>query len=128
MAKKVVRTKDLPIYKAGYDLVKLITDRVRHFPRDYRPTLGKIMQEEAISLVLSVYQANAATDKIPHLEGVLERLSTLEMLTQLAMDFGQLPPNAFAEAVDILGSIGRQAGGWKNYAKRTSIEPQQSAT
>lgn len=111
------RTKHLPIYKASYDLVKLITEATGNFKRDFRPTLGKRLQDETFELILHVCKANAASEKLAHIENVLEQISVLEMLTQLAFDLGLFSTKGFSDAVDLMESIGRQAGGWKKHAR-----------
>ena len=116
-------TKHLPIYKAGYDLVKTITDAVRHFSRDFRPTLGATMSKEAVDLVLYIYRANAAQDKLEHIEKVLEKMQVTEMLVQMAFDLRLISPTVYSRCIDITESIGKQAGGWKNYASRGNIQP-----
>ena len=71
---EMARSRDLPIYKAGYQLLKLTTSAVSQFTRELRPTLGQQLHSEAAGLVLSVYRANAAVDKRPHLASLLESL------------------------------------------------------
>lgn len=114
-------TKHLPIYKMSYELVKIITDSARHFSRDFRPTLGATMSKEALDLVLCVYRANAATDKVEHIELMLEKMQVLEMLIQMSFDLRLLSPTVYAACIDMTESIGKQAGGWKKFAERGSI-------
>ncbi len=72
------------------------------------------MQEESVNLVLNVYKANAAEDKTPYISKVLEGLEVVEMLQQLSFDLRLINKNSLSESIDITGSIGAQAGGWRN--------------
>ena len=117
-----MNTKHLPIYKSGYELVVLITDKVRHFSRDFRPTLGRRMQEEAMNVVMRVYRANVAEDKVAHITLILESAAMLEMQLQLAFDLRLISPSAYARAIEITGGIQKQAGGWRKYAHRTNMQ------
>ena len=63
-------TKHLPIYKASYALVKLISSSTKDFSRAYRPTLGAQMNAEAMALVLSVFRANAALHKAEYIRDI----------------------------------------------------------
>lgn len=115
------KVKHLPIYRSGYELMKLITERVKNFSRDMRPTLGRKLQDESVELVLAVYKANAARDKRPHIQKILEQIMTLEMLVQLSFDLRLMPPTDYAKAIEITGDLGKQAGGWKKYADKSTI-------
>ena len=44
--------KHLPIYKTTYDLLKLITLRTKHFPRDFKYSLGDKLRNECVELVV----------------------------------------------------------------------------
>lgn len=89
-------TKRLPIYNSCFELVKFVTEHVRHFSRDYRPTLGRRMQDQAVSLILYVYQANAAERKADHIEKILENAQVLDMLLQTSFDLKLINQLAFA--------------------------------
>ena len=115
-------TKNLPIYKAGYELVRLVTDRVRYFTKDFRPTLGRKIQDEAVSLVLNVYKANAAENKSPYITIILEHTMVVEMLVQMSFDLRLIPPKDYAKAIEITGSLAKQAKGWKKYSERSRIQ------
>lgn len=114
------RTKDIAIYKSGYKLVKLVTELTRHYPRDFRPTLGKMIQEEAVSLILYVYKANAARDKLDHIDSILEKLLVVEMLMQMSFDLHLINQQGYTDTIEITGNIGAQAGGWRKPYVRSS--------
>lgn len=111
------RTKHLPIYKVGYDLLHMVTPLIKNFSRDYRPTLGQRLHAECVNLVALVYRANAARDKQPHIAALLESLEVVEMLLQLSSDLRLISRAQFARTVPLTDSIGRQAGGWAKHAR-----------
>lgn len=125
---EMARSRDLPIYKAGYQLLKLTTSAVSQFTRELRPTLGQQLHSEAAGLVLSVYRANAAVDKRPHLASLLESLEVVDLMMQLAFDLKLINPGVFAEACEILADIGKQAGGWQKYELRRHASVQVHAS
>lgn len=116
------KVKKLPIYRAGYSLVMLAMKETKHFSRDMRPTLGRRIQDDAVHLVLDIYKANVSHGKINELESLLVRLQALELSFQLAYDLRLINTRALAEAMDIIGDLGRQAGGWLRHAKRNTIK------
>jgi hypothetical protein len=113
----MARTKHLPIYKTGYDLLQLVTQLIKNFSRDYRPTLGQRLHAECVNLVVLVYRANAAADKGPHIAAMLDSLQVVEMLLQLASDLHLISRNQYARTVPLTDGIGRQAGGWAKYTR-----------
>ena len=110
-------TKHLPIYKASYDLLQLVTQLAKNFSRDYRPTLGNRLHAECVNLVVLVYRANAAAEKAPHIVAMLETLEVVEMMLQLASDLHLISRSQYARTVPLTDGIGRQAGGWAKYAR-----------
>jgi hypothetical protein len=58
----------LPIYKVTYQLLVLATEITRHMPRDFKASMGGKIREECLELVVLIYRANAAADKVPHLD------------------------------------------------------------
>lgn len=109
------KTKQLPIYRVGYQLLSLVTELVRHFNRDFRPSLGHRLHGEAVALVLQVYRANVAEDKSPHITELLETLQVVEMLLQLSCDLRLISVKQYAQTVTLTDDIGRQAGGWRKF-------------
>lgn len=118
------RTKDLPIYRAGYELAKSVMGAAKNFPRDFRHSLGKTLQEEVILLVRDIYKANAAINKLNYIDSILERLSAVEMLSQMAFDFRIMSVKAISEIAGHVAAIGKQAGGWRNYANKGNMQGQ----
>jgi len=44
----------LPLYKVTYELLKLTTNVVKHFPRDFKYSLGDKLRNEIIELVVKI--------------------------------------------------------------------------
>jgi hypothetical protein len=106
----------------------LAMKETRGFSRDLRPTLGRRIQDDAVLLVLDVYKASSSKEKVGDLERLLERLQALELSFHLAFDLRLINTEALADALDIIGGIGRQAGGWLKKAKRNTMGARHAAT
>lgn len=115
-------TKRLKIYGPCREIVKLVTEKVRHFPRDYRPTLGRRMQNEAVSLVLYVYRANAAEIKTDHIGSVLESAQVLDMLLQTSFDLELINCTVLGDAMDLVEDIITQAKKWQRWAENSNVK------
>jgi hypothetical protein len=109
----------LDIYKATYQLLKLTTEITRNMPRDFKVSMGGKLREECLELALLIYRANAASDKVPHLSAMLERLQVVELLFRLAVDLHLIAQKHYAAAVALTASVGKQASGWRKYSAKS---------
>ena len=103
---------DLPIYKVCYDLVVLSMAFTRQMPRDVKLTLGRDLYQECMAMVTLIARANAARDKAPHLQLLTERLETARTLVRVGHDTRVISHKAFAQSIEVMEAVGRQAGGW----------------
>lgn len=102
----------LPIYKVTYELSLLAAEITRSFPRDQRG-MGTKIREECLELVVLIYRANSATDKVPDLTRLLEHLQVTELLFRLSKDLRLIATKHYAAAIELTSAIGRQANGWR---------------
>lgn len=107
---------ELPIYKVAYDLLSVATDYVVNMPRPIKAALGGRVSGLCVDSVLLIAKANAARNKVPHLEVLLERVDELQLLLRLCRDKRFISTAQYAKAVDLTNSVGKQANGWKKYA------------
>lgn len=108
--------KDLPIYKVTYDLTRHAASVTSNMPRDFKAGLGGRLRDECFELVVLVYRANAADDKVPYITKLLERLQVVELIFRLSVDLRTISKPAYAAGIKLTDQIGKQATGWRNYA------------
>ena len=106
----------LPIYKAAYDLLDVTTDLAKNMPRDFKASIGGVIRDEVVQVVVLIFRANTAREKAPHLEALIERLQVSELMLRLSRDKKLISPGQYAKAVDLTTSIGKQASGWRRSA------------
>jgi hypothetical protein len=116
----MAQTKDLPIYKLTYDLLISITQYTKNFPKDYKFSLAQKLREECIEMVVCVYRANSAKDKVPHLQVLLEKLEVINLMMRLCKDLRLLTVKQFSSMVTITDSLGRQSAGWSKWSSSQS--------
>ena len=109
---------ELPIYKAAYDLLRLIVDVTRNMPRDVKQQMGTALRDECVQITVAVFRANVARDKSAHLLDLLERVQVVELLIRLSHDLRFIGTKPYAAAIALTGSIGKQANGWRRAAHR----------
>jgi hypothetical protein len=105
--------KDLSIYRAALDLTCLSSRLVAHMPRNHRAVDGAQLVAHSRALLKHIRHANQAIDKVPHIERLLDRVDDVDIELRICVELRLISPPAYAEAVALSGSVGRQAGGWK---------------
>lgn len=106
----------LPIYKVAYDLLDVVTDLVKNMPRDFKQSIGGKISQECVEIVVLIFRANCARDKVPHLGELIERLQVAELLLRLSRDKRLISTKQYAQAIELTNSVGKQAGGWRRSA------------
>ncbi|HRQ59162.1 MAG TPA: hypothetical protein PLN31_17240 [Azoarcus taiwanensis] len=67
----------LPIYRAAYSLLDVITDLSRNMPRDFKTSIGGKLRDEGVEIVTLIFRANVSREKAPHIEALRERLQAV---------------------------------------------------
>lgn len=114
-------SSSLPIYKVAYDLTVHVTQITRNMPRDFRTGIGGRLRDECIVIVLLVFRANAARDKVPHLDALLECLEVAGLLLRLSKDMRLISTAQFSRAIELTGSVGKQANGWRKHSAASPV-------
>ena len=106
----------LPIYKVAYNLLDTITDLAKNMPRDFKASIGGKLRDECVEIVVLIFRANCAQDKVPHLGLLIERLQVTKLLLRLSRDKRLISTGQYAQAIELTNSIGKQANGWRKQA------------
>ena len=106
----------LPIYKVTYDLLSFITATTKNMPRDFKASMGGKLRDECLEISVMIYRANVASDKSPYLGKLIERIQVAELLLRLSHDLHLISLKQYAKAIEMTGSIGKQANGWRRSA------------
>ena len=105
----------LPIYKVSYDLLQFVATITRNFPRDFKQSVGGKLRDECVEVLVLIYRANSAENKVPHLVQLLERLQVTELLLRLSKDMHFISESQYARSIEATDKIGKQANGWKKW-------------
>ncbi|WP_421885209.1 four helix bundle protein [Methylibium sp.] len=115
----------LPIHKLAYDLLGLSVELVRNMPRDIKASLGSVIRDECVQMLVLIARANASADKVPHISSLLEAQQTVELLLRTCHDKRFISHGQWASAIELMNRIGQQAGGWrKQSARQAAARPQ----
>jgi hypothetical protein len=113
---------ELPIHKTAYDLMGVVVQAARNMPRDVKLLVGGKIRDELLEAFDSIYLANRAQDKVPHIDSVQRHILRAELLLRMSRDMRYISTSVYAEAVQRTQSIGKQATAWrKHYAPQSPV-------
>jgi len=108
---------NLPVYKAGYKLVKLLFSETGNFAREYKYTIGQQLKDEGMSLIKNIYRANRARDKASAIGEARENVEMIRLQLRLMQDFGQISLKKFVEINQAIEEVSKQLVLWEKYNK-----------
>lgn len=112
---------DTEIYKATYDLAKLVTELVANMPRNYKADFGAELRRRCMALVMRTYEANTTEDKPPVLQRMRQEVEAVNLCLRLAVDLRLVSRPQYARAIALTDSIGKQATGWQKHSERALV-------
>ncbi len=112
---------DLPVVvNKAYEFSLWLIQKVEHFPRAYRFSIGDRLVSGVIDLLLRLVDAAYARDKRSILVEVNGMLNRMRYLLRLAKDLKLFKVDSYGYTAERVEEIGRMAGGWR---KATSVSP-----
>ena len=110
---------DLPIYRTGVRLLALALKVQEQMPRSMKRILGEKITQHCVDMLDLMALANASKDaRARYIQDLLTRQRALTVLFRVSQDSRYISTKLWAESVELLGSIGKQAGGWLKTANK----------
>lgn len=103
---------ELPVFKAGYDLLLRVFELTHHLNREYKFTLGEKLKNESADLLTSIYRANRVADKAAHLEFAREKLEIIRLFLRVLKDTKQLGLKQHISINENIENVSKQLAGW----------------
>ncbi|XLV70930.1 four helix bundle protein (plasmid) [Ralstonia syzygii subsp. celebesensis] len=94
---------------------------VANMERTFKRLIGEEIVRESAKLLILVYSANIAEDKVPYLSRLIERLRLVEALLRLSWDMKKISPKQYWSVTQLTESISKQATAWKKYAAKRPL-------
>ncbi len=95
-----------------YDFMMWFMDRTQRFPRNYRGTLTRWIEDQLWGVLDLLIEAAYTRHKLPLLEQSNLRLQKLRFLTRICKDRQCLSLNQYEYAARLINEIGTELGGW----------------
>jgi len=111
---------ELPIYRTGVRLLDLAVKVQVQMPRSVKRALGEKITQHCIEILDLMAMANATQRDIRsgYINQLLTRQRAITVLLRVSHDARYISPKIWADSIELLGSIGKQAGGWLKSANR----------
>ena len=109
---------DTEIYKATYELAKLVTSLVANMPRNYKADFGAELRRRCMAMVMRTYEANTTDDKPPVLRRMRQEVEAVNLALRLAVDLRLISRAQYARTIALTDGIGKQATGWLRHSER----------
>ena len=111
---------DLPIYRTGVRLLDLAIKVQVQMPRTVKRALGEKITQHCVDMLDLMALANATQRDVRagHIDQLLTRQRAVTVLLRVSHDSRYLSPKLWADSIELLGSIGKQAGGWLKTANK----------
>lgn len=112
-----MKTSPAKIVVDAYSLALAIFKRSSGFPKHYRPTLGRRLEDGALNLTLAVRISSLTSGKdgLERRKRFLDRsselLDELRIALQICHDLSIIPSSGYADLSELTSEIGRQIGG-----------------
>ncbi len=105
---------DLPIYRTGVQLLQLAFKVQEQMPRGVKRSMGDKITQHCTEMIDRMALANATqrSERTAHIQALMTHLRATEVLLRVGHDSRYVSHALWAQSVSLLGSIGRQGGGW----------------
>jgi hypothetical protein len=105
---------DLPIYRTGVRLLQLAIQAQEQMPRGIKRSLGDKISAHCVEMLDLMALANAArhAERAEHIRHLMTQLRASTVLLRVSHDSRYVSTKLWAQSVQLLDSIGKQAGGW----------------
>jgi hypothetical protein len=111
---------ELPIHRTGVRLLALAVKVQEQMPRSVKRILGEKVTQHCVDMLDLMALANASQRDLRagYIDELLRRQRAVTVLLRVSHDSRYVSPKLWAESVELLGSIGKQAGGWLKNSNR----------
>ena len=108
------------IFGECYELILLLYQYVRGFPKSQKFVLGQRMEATGVDLLARIIEANMERRKGPKLKQASVELEKLRIFARLAKDLAFLDFKKYEVLSAKVDTVGRMLGGWTKWAEAES--------
>jgi hypothetical protein len=113
---------ELSIHRTGIQLLDLAIKAQVQMHRSVKRSLGEKITQHCVEMLDLMALANATQrdERAAHIARLLAIQRSVTVLMRVSHDARYISPKMWAKSIELLGSVGSQAGGW---LKKTNRAP-----
>ena len=108
---------ELPVFKASYDLLLDIFRFSGNFTREFKFTVGERLRNETLELIVLVFRANSARQKVEIIQEARERVELIRLLIRMMKDLDKISLKSFVRINQQIEMVSKQLTGWQKSQK-----------
>ena len=114
---------EISIYRTGILLLELAIKAQVQMPRTVKRALGEKITQHCVEMLDLMALANATQRDVRagYIDLLLARLRAVTVLFRVSHDSRYISPKVWADSIELLGSVGKQAGGWLKKTNRAPV-------
>ncbi|MDX1982409.1 MAG: diversity-generating retroelement protein Avd [Bryobacteraceae bacterium] len=114
------KTPNEPAVVVGkaYDLTIWLIQKVEHFPKSYRFSVGDRITKDVLDLLQTLVRCAYTSDKAKLLEVASAQTNSLRYLLRIAKDLHLMSIDSYGFSTGCVEEIGRMVGGWQKSVMR----------
>ena len=114
----------LPIHRTGSELLGLAARIHAQLPRGYKRTVGDKIVSHCSDMLDLMALANATrqAQRAQHIEQLLTHSRAIQVWLRIGFDLRVISQGPWAQSVQLLDSVGKQANGWLSKTRNPSHE------
>lgn len=108
---------NLPVYKDCYDLMLLIFKKTKVLPREYKFTSGEKLKNEALNLMVAIYEATKSENekKLDSIETARRHLEMIRLVSRILKDLNIWSVASLIELNIKIEVVSKQLSQWSTY-------------
>ncbi len=112
----MARNEHLPIYRKTYLLIKEIYQITNQFPKTYKYSFGRDIEEKSWRVMDLIIEANSVVEKYPKIQELSLEFDKLKLRIRFASELRIIPEKRFVDLQNKIAEIGRMISGWLKWA------------
>ena len=122
--KELIYAKDLPIYREQHKLSQVCIEIMIHCQRDLKHTVAQKLVDLALWQKVLIGDVKREKDKAKLLDKFLDRHKLIEETIKDLVELQAVEEKYYIEAMPLIASIERQAGGWFKASQADDQQPE----
>lgn len=105
----------LNVYKSSYKLLVEIYKSAKNLNKEHKYTIGEKIKERSFEILLNIYRANKATDKVKYIDSALDDAEYIRLSIRLLRDLNVINDSKFVILSEIIEDVSNQFTKWGKY-------------